>query len=194
MSATAHKGAVHRGLPKSYRLDVSEHDLDDRPADLDDYLGGPREAALAAGPSVLVPREKETADRTPRRRSHHQANNPSTDIPPALPRSVAVADGLLTSKPRGGRIQVNMSRATKDKLQELLDVIGQYSHEPHPTAAELIQTLIAILHDSRGNLNLSSVPARGGWGSKSAEIFQASLKQELMRAIGRHQTHRGEMD
>lgn len=191
---------VRRGLPNNYRLEVTEEDMEGGPADLGDFLD---DMSVQVRPQRPAPNEMRAPEAQPKvaLRIAPTTSIPSdTSIAEASPdgRALAedereVAQSKVISK-RPGRKQINMSLSTQNMLQELLEIIGRYSQEPNPTSSELLQALISALFDAKKMLKLSSLPARGAWGSKTAEIYQSCLKAEVMNAIGQHQFHRGELN
>ena len=72
-----------------------------------------------------------------------------------------------------------------------MQVIQSCSDEKHPSASELFQVLISIAYDAKALIGFANVPARGQWGTQSAQIFLDSLKVAIQQAIARHDSHRG---
>ena len=174
------------GLPANFKLPVAREDLEDQPADIGDFLDLDYEP---------IPAEV----KAPVTRPTHTTNSSNKSV--LGPIGIAASDppnqteGLREASPTQPRRrkQINMNTQTQEMLNELLRFIGRYSLEPNPSAAELVDALIAILHESRDALNLNSVPARGGWGTQSAHIFRITLKSEIQRAIAQHHIHRGDV-
>ena len=117
---------------------------------------------------------------------------PTVDIAPPPPMVMAMAAGAAAApvaaparKPGIPRKQLNMSPETQRMLDELLDHIRSNSMERDIRASELFHALVLAVHEARPYMDLSSVPARGRWGSTQAAELPVALKNVFQNAIAR---------
>lgn len=174
------------GLPTSFRMPVDGDALEDlRPASVGDFLDeddsiGKGRPSVDLGTNVVSFEKKGPA-------SEPELARPSLAMAAApAARDSQTPVSKIDERPR--RRQVNMTPETMRMIDELLALTTRYSNEPNPSVSEVIQALIRVAYDSQLTLtlNLSSVPARGAWGSPAADIFANSLKSAFEAAIAQH--------
>ena len=89
------------------------------------------------------------------------------------------------------RLQINLATDTERMLNELVQKLSTESKERTIKVNEVIQALVLNLYDARRELNLTSLPQRGRWGSHTAKAFPVFLAQVMKEAIVRQNEKRG---
>lgn len=149
-------GKQERGLPASFSLDV------EKPVALGDYLDE-KPIAPPAIKSKKAPIKEEKIVEIKKAKKF-----------------------FLSKGSEARRMQVNMTPEVERMIDELKDYVQTHGREPSTTASEIIDALIMILYESRAELDLSSVPKRGQWGSPAARAFPTLLGKAFSEAIMRN--------
>ena len=72
-------------------------------------------------------------------------------------------------------------------IDEIIDYVQTYSVQRDAKASEIFHALVLTLHESLEEMDLSNVPARGRWGTPTAQAFPISLKSTFKSAIAKSQ-------
>ena len=93
-------------------------------------------------------------------------------------------------KPRtyGKRKPVNMSAETLQKLAVILNEVQECSVQADASTSEIMDAAISMLYSARAHFVLGKVPARGRWGTPTADAFRHALASAFADAIVRHRT------
>ena len=191
----------NRGLPPSFKIDIPDRPA---PVDLGDYLDeveaapAPRPATKPVAPSPApqpkVARASENVVEFPKAAAPAVAREEVTE-PERIPKPQAELDSQAQSKRRRRRIpkapprkQINTTPETQRMIDEIIDFVQSYSVQRDAKASEIFHALVLALHESTEFLDLSSVPARGRWGTPTAQAFPISLKSAIKAAIA--QSHK----
>jgi len=189
----------NRGLPPSFKLDIP----DAGPVQLGDYLDEV-DAAPVARPAAPRPVPQATPPAPePNSASENVVEfrrpNVATE---AAPRSVErtesrpapQSDEPAAPKRRRRRIpkapprkQINTTPETQRMIDEIIDYVQTYSIQRDAKASEIFHALVLTLHESLEELDLSNVPARGRWGTPTAQAFPITLKSAFKAAISKSQ-------
>ena len=182
------------GLPPDYRLPITAKDLEDSPpADVGDFLDeddsfspSPQPTQLDAAPTrsanvVHIRRPVEITPVVPSQSAQQPAQESSIAGPATA--------GVRKPPPRK---QINMTPQVIEWADELLHRIQTCSQNKHAKTSEMFHALVAAAYEARHELDLTRVPARGRWGSQTAQIFVDSLKTSFQQAIARRQRQKGE--
>ncbi len=175
------------GLPGSFKLNVTP------PVDLGHYLDEPG----IAQPSVKLRRKQQTVSLT-------QEGDPEAKIEDQERKAVEPADEpqvqsgevvRIRSKesekkatqakklPAVRRRQINMSPKTLEAFAELVRYVQEYSQQPDAAASEVMDAIVSAHYEARDTLSLSGVPARGRWGSPTAQAFKDALSRAFTNAL-----------
>ncbi len=191
----------NRGLPSSFKIDIPDRPA---PVELGDYLDeveaapAPRPATKPVAPSP-APQPKVA------RTSENVVEFPKAAAPVVAREEVAASERTLKpqaepdsqaqSKRRRRRIpkapprkQINTTPETQRMIDEIIDFVQSYSVQRDAKASEIFHALVLALHESTEFLDLSTVPARGRWGTPTAQAFPISLKSAIKAAIA--QSHK----
>ncbi len=190
----------NRGLPPSFKLDIP----DAGPVQLGDYLDEV-DAAPVARPAAPRPAPQTTAPPAPEpnsasenvvefRRPHVAPEDAPRGVERAEPRPAPQADEPAAPKRRRRRIpkapprkQINTTPETQRMIDEIIDYVQTYSIQRDAKASEIFHALVLTLHESLEELDLSNVPARGRWGTPTAQAFPITLKSAFKAAIAKSQ-------
>lgn len=197
-----------RGLPPSFNLDIPEP-ARDAPVQLGDYLEevdaapAPRPAPKAERqPSNVVemsrPAERDAAERPANdRASTGRSQRPEPQSRAAEhPARVIPAEQRPMPRPKRKapkpppRKQINATPETLRMIDELIDHVQTYSVQKDAKASEIFHALVLALYEARDHLDLSEVPARGKWGTPTAQAFPISLKGAFQDAIAQYKRSR----
>jgi hypothetical protein len=85
------------------------------------------------------------------------------------------------------RKQINTTPETQRMIDEIIDYVQTYSIQRDAKASEIFHALVLTLHESLEDLDLSNVPARGRWGTPTAQAFPITLKSAFKSAIAKSQ-------
>jgi hypothetical protein len=172
----------NRGLPSSFKIDIPDRP---EPVELGDYL----EEVDPAPPPVARPKP------TPPAPEGEPRSEKVVEFPkPALQQKEAPAaefeDAEERPRRRRKRIpkppprkQINTTPETQRMIGELIDFVQTYSVQKDVKASEVFHGLVLALYESLEYLDLSTVPARGRWGTPTAQAFPISLKSAFKAAI-----------
>ncbi len=191
----------NRGLPSSFKIDIPDRPA---PVELGDYLDeveaapAPRPATKPVAPSPApqpkVARASENVVEFPKAAAPAVAREEVTE-PERIPKPQVELDSQAQSKRRRRRIpkapprkQINTTPETQRMIDEIIDFVQSYSVQRDAKASEIFHALVLALHESTEFLDLSSVPARGRWGTPTAQAFPISLKSAIKAAIA--QSHK----
>lgn len=189
----------NRGLPPSFKLDIPDQD---GPVKLGDYLDEvdtapvPRPAvprpiqqhSPAPEPSpvaenvVEFPRPNVAAEEARRVPERAEAPPAPQESEPAAPRRRRRR--IPKAPPRK---QINTTPETQRMIDEIIDYVQTYSVQRDAKASEIFHALVLTLHESLEEMDLSNVPARGRWGTPTAQAFPISLKSTFKAAIAKSQ-------
>jgi hypothetical protein len=81
------------------------------------------------------------------------------------------------------RYQLNLSPKARDMFEDVIEHVRTYSPEPNVSASEVLQGIIGVLHNAMSELDLSTLPRRGAWGSVTARNFPGALGEAFEQAI-----------
>jgi hypothetical protein len=201
--------AKARGLPDTFKLNVSAAMIGGKPVELGDYLDEdppaptpkpqtqtipaapesapvlrltPQEEPRTEEPSAPPPDEKRAEKPAPRLITSPSQRTPA---PPAPARTQAPTSParLRTTVPRK---QVNMNPETLNMVDQLMDYVQTYSVEKNLKASELFNALVLGLYEAREHIDLSRVQPRGRWGTPTAAALPIALKNAFQRAIRKY--------
>lgn len=190
----------NRGLPPSFKLDIP----DAGPVQLGDYLDEV-DAAPVARPAAPRPAPQTTAPPAPEpdaasenvvefRRPHVATENAPRSVERPESRPAPQSDEPAAPKRRRRRIpkapprkQINTTPETQRMIDEIIDYVQTYSIQRDAKASEIFHALVLTLHESLEELDLSNVPARGRWGTPTAQAFPITLKSAFKAAITKSQ-------
>ena len=74
--------------------------------------------------------------------------------------------------------------------RQLIDHVQTYSVQKDAKASEIFHALVLALFEARDHLDLSEIPARGKWGTPTAQAFPISLKGAFQDAIAHYKRSR----
>ena len=174
-----------RGLPPNFNLDIPDS-VRDEPVQLGDYLDEVDAAPATVRPHTPTPRPytpaptKSESKVVEMPRVHEPPPAPPEAEPPA-PKAVSRAKRKPPKLPQ--RKQINMTPETLRMLEELIDNVQTYSVQRDAKGSEVFLALVLSLYEAREHLDLSEVPARGRWGTPTAQAFPISLKNAFQEAI-----------
>lgn len=191
----------NRGLPPSFKIDIPDRPA---PVDLGDYLDEveaapaprptPKAVAPSPAPQPQVARASENIVEFPKAAAPVAVREEVVE-PVRLPKPQAEPDAQAQSKRRRRRIpkapprkQINTTPETQRMIDEIIDFVQSYSVQRDAKASEIFHALVLALHESTEFLDLSTVPARGRWGTPTAQAFPISLKSAIKAAIA--QSHK----
>lgn len=191
----------NRGLPPSFKIDIPDRPA---PVDLGDYLEEvdaapaprpvPKPVAPSPAPQPQVARALENVVEFPKAAAPAVAREEAVE-PERSPKPKAEPDSQAHSKRRRRRIpkapprkQINTTPETQRMIDEIIDFVQSYSVQRDAKASEIFHALVLALHESTEFLDLSTVPARGRWGTPTAQAFPISLKSAIKAAIA--QSHK----
>lgn len=197
----------NRGLPPSFNLDIPEP-TPDAPVQLGDYLdevdSAPvvRPAAKPQQPSNVVvmpkPAERVSDERGP---SEGRASEPKARAE-GQGRPAEHQARLIPSEPRHAsrqkrkapkpplRKQINATPETQRMIEDLIDHVQTYSVQKDAKASEIFHALVLALYEAKDHLDLGDIPARGKWGTPTAQAFPISLKGAFQDAIAQYKRTR----
>ena len=191
----------NRGLPPSFKLDIP----DSGPVHLGDYLDevdaapvarpvAPRPApqqAPSPAPSAPGPASENVVEfRGPRVATEEAPGGVErAESRPAPPPAEPVAPRRRRRRiPKAPpRKQINTTPETQRMIDEIIGYVQTYSVQRDAKASEIFHALVLTLHESLEELDLSNVPARGRWGTPTAQAFPISLKSAFKSAIAKSQ-------
>lgn len=159
-----------RGLPESFSLDLPE----EKPVVIGDFL----DEDVPPTPVRKVQKPRPEMDRVAptselRVTSEPVAARPETPV--QLP--------VLRSQPSVIRYQLNLNPKAKVMFDELIEHIREYSPQADASASEIFQGMVTVLHGVINELELSTLPRRGSWGSVTARNFPGALSDVFEKAI-----------
>lgn len=194
----------NRGLPPDFALDIPDRP---KPVDLGDYL----DEVEAAPPKAVARPVAKDAPPSPAPPPAPAQGPTATPAPPAAPSKVVEMPRPLPESrepeerrdngqepgaaraPRPKRAfkvpprrQINMSPETQRMVDELLDYVQAYSVQRDAKGSEVFHGLVLALYEAMEHIDLSNVPARGRWGTPTAQAFPISLKSAFQAAIAEH--------
>ena len=190
----------NRGLPPDYALDIPDRP---KPVDLGDYLDevdapppkaaartvvkeAPKEAppspAPARQPAAQAAPSKVVEMPRPAPEPEESEEEPGDDQPPNTARAPRPKRPFKVPPRR----QINMSPETQRMVDELIDYVQAYSAQRDAKGSEVFHGLVLALYEAMEQIDLSNVPARGRWGTPTAQAFPISLKSAFQAAIAEH--------
>lgn len=190
----------NRGLPSSFKLDIPDRPA---PVELGDYLdeveakpmARPTPPLVEPRPTPPAPEPASTGENIVEFPKPTPAVvNPVASVQAAPqqspPREDPPAETQIQHKRRRRRIpkapprkQINTTPETQRMIDEIIDHVQAYSAQRDAKASEIFHGLVLALHESLEHLDLSTVPARGRWGTPTAQAFPISLKSAFKAAI-----------
>ena len=168
-----------RGLPPNFNLDIPESARDE-PVQLGDYLDEVDAAPAAVRPHSPAPKKSESKV-VEMPRVHVPTPPAPQEAEPPAPKPTPKARRKPPKLPQ--RKQINMTPETLRMLEELIDHVQTYSMQRDAKGSEVFLALVLSLYEAREHLDLSEVPARGRWGTPTAQAFPISLKNAFQEAI-----------
>ena len=197
----------NRGLPPTFNLDIPEP-TPDAPVQLGDYLdevdSAPvvRPAAKPPQPSNVVvmpkPAERVSDERPPgegravepkaRAEGQGKAAEQQARFIPSEPRHAPRQKRKAPKPPL--RKQINATPETQRMIEDLIDHVQTYSVQKDAKASEIFHALVLALYEAKDHLDLSDIPARGKWGTPTAQAFPISLKGAFQDAIAQYKRSR----
>lgn len=179
-----------RGLPDTFKLDISQAAITERPVELGDYLDeetAPAPPKPAAKPPLQVLPDSRPAVTTPAGGGTQgpAAPPPARSAEPRQP--LPARQPVPQPKPRQAvsvpRKQVNMNPETLAMVEQLLDFCQTYSVQKDLKASEVFHGLVLSLFEAREHLDLSRVQPRGRWGTPTAAALPIALKNAFQKAV-----------
>lgn len=199
--------AKNRGLPPTFNLDIPEPK--DAPVQLGDYLDEV-DVAPVAKPAARVERqpsnivemprpaervpaerpfgEKNLAERQAAERAAERGGEVQPRLIPTEQRPVPRPKRKVPKPPP--RKQINATPETLRMIDELIDHVQTYSVQKDAKASEIFHALVLALFEAKDHLDLSEIPARGKWGTPTAQAFPISLKGAFQDAIAHYKRSR----
>lgn len=197
----------NRGLPPTFNLDIPEP-TPDAPVQLGDYLDevdtAPvvRPAAKPPQPSNIVvmpkPAERVSDERLPsegravepkaRTEGQGKAAEHQARLIPSEPRHAPRQKRKVPKPPL--RKQINATPETQRMIEDLIDHVQTYSVQKDAKASEIFHALVLALYEAKDHLDLGDIPARGKWGTPTAQAFPISLKGAFQDAIAQYKRSR----
>lgn len=192
----------NRGLPPSFKLDIPDQG---GPVQLGDYLdevdaapvarpAAPRPAPQTNPPAPAPEPTSPSENVVEFRRPHVAAEDAPRGVERGESRPAPQSDEPAAPKRRRRRIpkapprkQINTTPETQRMIDEIIDYVQTYSIQRDAKASEIFHALVLTLHESLEEMDLSNVPARGRWGTPTAQAFPISLKSAFKAAIAKSQ-------
>lgn len=159
-----------RGLPTEFSLDIPR----EQPVAIGDWLDEP--------PPPVPPRREMSAKPEP------VPTEERVFRPEIVPDRRREEEPPLSRKVKHGaasviRYQLNLSPKARDMFEDVIEHVRTYSPEPNVSASEVLQGIIGVLHNAMSELDLSTLPRRGAWGSVTARNFPGALGEAFEQAI-----------
>jgi hypothetical protein len=172
-----------RGLPSNFALDLPAQE---GPVQIGDFLDEP-------APVLIAP------NRAPRVESAISEQLDQRFTPSIVPggregesRTTPVhAVRQKAARPKPSRLQVNLTPKAEDMFTEVMEHVKNFSPYDVANATEVFQGLLGLLHGALDELDLSSLPRRGAWGSVTARNFPSALAETFERGLLRSAKKRG---
>jgi len=184
----------HRGLPPDFSLDIPDRP---KPVELNDYLDEVEARPVRQQPARQQP-EPQRSKPEPESQAPSPAPPPESKVvemprqqgePASKPAAKQEQDEprpkakkRRTPKPPPRR-QINMSPETQRMVDELIDYVQTYGVQKDAKGSEVFHGLVLALYESLEHVDLSNVPARGRWGTPTAQAFPINLKSAFKAAI-----------
>lgn len=199
--------AKARGLPDTFKLNVSAAVMGAKPVELGDYLDedpppppapkpqpanipvepapvlrpAPQEEPAVEEPAAPPPEEKRVEKPAPR-----LVTPPAQRAPAPIPTRAQAPTSPARLRTTVPRKQVNMNPETLSMVDQLMDYVQTYSVEKNLKASELFNALVLSLYEAREHIDLSRVQPRGRWGTPTAAALPIALKNAFQRAIRKY--------
>lgn len=84
------------------------------------------------------------------------------------------------------RKQINMSPRTIERFADIVRHVQEYSPQADTAASEVMDAIISAHYEAMSSLRLGAVPARGRWGSPTAQAFKDALSRAFTNALIEH--------
>jgi len=162
----------NRGLPPDFNLNIPDS-VRDEPVQLGDYLDEVDAAPATIRPQAPIPKRSETPKKSESKvvempRVHEPPPaplEPEPPAPPVFPKAKRKAPKLPQRK------QMNMTPETLRMIEELIYHVKTYSVQRDAKGSEVFHALVLSLYEAQEYLDLSEVPARGRWGTPTAQAI-----------------------
>lgn len=194
----------NRGLPPSFSLDIPEPTP---PVQLGDYLEEIDAAPVVRHvpkpqtvsnivemPRPVVEREPVEKPAVPTAEQVHRAETPNRAVDQQ--KRLLPAETRPMPRPKRGRPktpirkQINASPESQRMIEDIIDHVQTYSVQKDASASEIFHALVLALYEAKDHLDLSDVPARGRWGTPTAQAFPVALKGKFQDAIAQYKRSR----
>ena len=193
------------GLPSSFKLNTSKADLE-APAQggsfMEETLGAPSPGPVAtqtaeelereevdAAPTTAV--EPEPADVVELRPKKSRTTRSKPRVEPEVEDNGDAEEA--PKRPSPPRKQINLKPDAIAMAERLLQQIQRDSGQKDAKSSEMFTALLLALEEAASHLDLSAMPSRGAWGSRTARAFPVALKKHFIQAIGKiyEESYRG---
>jgi len=197
------------GLPATFKINTKKEDLA-APAQGGSFLEetfapAPVIAPVQAEPEPAVAMEPPQAEV---REKPATAKRQPADVvelrpePPETRRVAPVEDDIeddvveqkeVERRPSPPRKQINLKPDAILMAERLLQQIQRDSGQKDAKSSEMFTALLLALEEAASHLDLSAMPSRGKWGSRTARAFPVALKKHFIMAIGQlyEESYRG---
>lgn len=175
-----------RGLPADFALDIPE----EAPVVIGDFLDEPPLTPMPARRPVSVEPDRAFRPEIVPDRVFNQT--PERFSEPVRAEEERSPNPLKRPQPSVIRYQLNLTPKAKRMLEEVVEHVRTYSPESDARVSEVFQGIIGLLHGAMEELDLSSIPRRGAWGSVTAKNFPGALGEAFEQAILASARKRGE--
>lgn len=196
------------GLPSTFKINTTKEDLA-APAQAGSFLEEtfapapmPAPAQVEPEPAVatkpepqaVVEEERVTTQRKPadvvelrpEPRQEEPVEDELDDEPPEEEKEAV-------RRPSPPRKQINLKPDAILMAERLLQQIQRDSGQKDAKSSEMFTALLLALEEAASHLDLSAMPSRGKWGSRTARAFPVALKKHFITAIGQlyEESYRG---
>ena len=198
------------GLPSTFKINTKKEDLE-APAQAGSFLEetfapAPVIPPVQADPvsEVAVETEHEAQPVEVEEKPAPAARKPAdvVELRPESRREQPVEDDLehqepeekeVVRRPSPPRKQINLKPDAILMAERLLQQIQRDSGQKDAKSSEMFTALLLALEEAASHLDLSAMPSRGKWGSRTARAFPVALKKHFIMAIGQvyEESYRG---
>lgn len=195
------------GLPSTFKINTTKEDLD-APAQAGSFLEetfapAPMPAPAQVEPEPAVATEPEPQAVVEEERVTTQRRPADVvELRPEPRREESVEDELddelieekeAVRRPSPPRKQINLKPDAILMAERLLQQIQRDSGQKDAKSSEMFTALLLALEEAASHLDLSAMPPRGKWGSRTARAFPVALKKHFITAIGQlyEESYRG---
>ena len=203
------------GLPSTFKINTKKEDLDGpaqagsfleetfAPAPVPVPVETEPEPAVATEPEPTVEErpasKRQPADVVELRPEKPEAGEAARRAAPAEDElddeleSEAEERTEAVRRPSPPRKQINLKPDAILMAERLLQQIQRDSGQKDAKSSEMFTALLLALEEAASHLDLSAMPSRGAWGSRTARAFPVAMKKHFIMAIGQlyEESYRG---